>query len=184
MAQRQRSDFHRGSSRGSVRKTAWLGGATPVSTAVAGSTKVLLQSLSSAVLVAALGPESTIIRTRGRVMVFSDQAVADESQLGAIGMAVVSDQARSTGITAVPGPVTDSSWDGWFLWEPIIQRFLIGSGVGFEQLAAEATIGFGLDSKAMRKVPDDSAIVIVVESAAASAGFTITEYFRTLHKLH
>jgi hypothetical protein len=45
----------------------------------------------------------------------SDQFAQSESQIGAIGLAVVTDQAVGIGVTAVPTPITDLSSDSWFL---------------------------------------------------------------------
>ena len=44
----------------------------------------------------------TLIRVRGIFTIASDQSAATETQVGALGVAVVSEQAASIGVTAVP----------------------------------------------------------------------------------
>ena len=138
--------------------------------AIAGNTAVLLGTftLSNA------GIDETILRSLGSLFVRSDQLAAIENQVGAVGMIVVSDQAISVGITAVPHPVTDIDDDGWFVHMPIAQTLHFGDATGF------ATIpGTTFDSKAKRVVHDGQSVALVVENASAD-GFTIGGIIRSL----
>ena len=83
---------------------------------IAGSTAVLDESFTPIV-----GGE-TIIRTRGMLSYGSDQLAAQEIQLGAMGIAVVTAQAVSVGITAILHPATDAAWGGWLVHQWIQLR--------------------------------------------------------------
>ena len=141
-------------------------------TSVTGSNKVLLGSfiLSNPPL------GETILRTRIRLDVTSDQAAAAEFMVGAFGLIVVTDRAIASGAAAIPGPATDGGDDGWFVHQSINQSHaLAGGGVRT----------YDIDSKAMRKVEDGGEIAIMVQNAglAASGGFLITTSVRLLAKL-
>ncbi len=96
----------------------------------------------------------------------SDQGGALEAQLGAWGLVVVSDLALAAGVASIPGPVTDASDDGWFVWEPLLNRMQSAS-------LLEPRI-FEFDSKAMRRVEEGSGIAVVVENASAATGLIFT----------
>ena len=109
------------------------------------------------------GIGETVRRTRGRFYVVSDQASVTEQQTGAMGFIVVNDLAIAAGAASIPGPVTDSSDDGWFVWEPFMQvsQFTLGgsNAAGFAQW-------YEFDSKAMRKVADGFGIAVMFEALA------------------
>jgi len=102
-------------------------------------------------------------RTRGLFSVASDQAAAGESQLGALGFIVVSDLAVAAGAASIPGPVTDASDDGWFVWVPFGQESIRAAG-------GPQSFQYEFDSKAMRRVEEGFAIAIMVENAHATEG--------------
>ena len=118
----------------------------------------------------------TVLRTRVRISVRSDQAAAIEFQIGAFGMMVVTDTALGVGVTAIPGPADEGSDDGWFVHQAIVQgsRSSGISGVDYE-----------IDSKAMRKVEEGYSIAIMAESSsvAGNGGFVILTSVRLLSKL-
>ena len=143
-----------------IRATMWIG-ITGTDTALSGAgTAALFGGFSAAVL----GRRPfTIVRTRGYLHVLSDQVGASEVYGAAFGMSVVSEQAVTVGITAVPTSDTDRDSDLFFLYEEFVGRFEFISGVGVNSWGGPGnTIYF--DSKAMRKVNDDEDVVIVVES--------------------
>jgi len=107
----------------------------------------------------------TLIRTRGLFGWKVDQTSADEDQMGAVGIGVVSAQAASQGFASVPHPDTDAGWNGW-LWHSYFAsslEFESASGVRFGALHL-----ITIDSKAMRKVGDDYRVVMVVQNSAAT----------------
>jgi len=136
--------------------TNWARDVAAVHVAVAAGVKVNLVNFA----VTVLGVGETVRRTRGWIHVSADAAVVQD-QLGAFGMVVVNDRAVLAGAASIPGPVTDASDDGWFLWIPILQR---------SALVAEGRIGFRyeFDSKAMRRVEEGFQVAVMVENAGAN----------------
>ena len=173
---------HRRFARGSAaiaqkRLTSWFEflPRTDVLTATGGT---IIFSLNTAAL--ALRP-FTIVRTRFLVSIVSDQLGADEIQIGAYGMAVVSDQAVAVGVTAVPTPITDMGSDLWFVHQMCYNDFQFVSGVGFHSDGAHQ---YEIDSKAMRKVDIGQDLVVVAEVAGASSGAAFVSGGRMLVKVN
>ena len=123
----------------------------------------------------------TIVRTRFQIMVTSDQVIASEDQGGALGMAVVSDQATAIGVSAVPTPITDMGSDLWFVHQQYHTAFTLVSGVGFDGRSGQVV---DIDSKAMRKVDIGQDVVIVAESDTPSSGYDFTVGGRMLIKVN
>ncbi len=137
-------------------------------------------------IVASLGADAlamrpfTIVRTRMDFQVISDQIAADEVQVGAIAMAVVSDQASAVGVTAVPTPVTDVDSDLFYAYQAFFSDLTFGSGIGFANTGTRWT----LESKAMRKVNDDQDVILVHELSTVGSGWTLMAGGRFLVKNH
>ena len=119
----------------------------------------------------------TIRRTRGTLLVTSDQTATSELHLGALGFMVINDVALALGITALPGPVTQAPDDGWFVWEPFMALSDVRSG---ESAPNTFHRGFDFDSKAMRRVEEGFGIAIVVENASAAFGIEVSLAFSML----
>ncbi len=94
--------------------------------------------------------------------------IALETQIGAVGFAVVTDQAVAVGVTALPTPITDLASDMFFLHQFLLARTVFATAIGFE--APGGTV-IQVDNKAMRKVNDDQDLVITTEGL--SDGFII-----------
>ncbi len=159
---RSRGAPRRFAGRSQRQPTGWTRSVATASTAVLGGTKVLIAT-------AALDPTGisrTVRRTRGHFFVASDQAAILEEQVGAYGAIVINDLALAAGVASIPGPVTDASDDGWFLWVPFGQ--LSGSVLAGDTLDPLATQLREFDSKAMRKVEEGFGLAFVVENAGAS----------------
>ncbi len=157
------------------RESLWFSGAA-TSTALAGSTAILITSLTAGAL--ALRP-FTIVRSRGMIHVRSDQAIAVEDMAVFYGMAVVSDQAVAIGVTAVPTPFTDNGSDLWRSFETILGSYFDNVDGSIQNFNTQA-----IDSKAMRKVEDGQDLVEVIESSTASDGSIVQTFQRSLIKLH
>ena len=175
-----RRDFRRGA--GAIAKkrlSSWFE-FQPIASAFSAGGGTLLFSLNAAAL--ALRP-FTIVRTRFLVGIVSDQLAASETQVGALGMAVVSDQAVAVGVTAIPTPVTDMASDLWFVHQLLYNEFTFASGVGFNE---DGLHQYEIDSKAMRKVDIGQDLVIVGELSGASStgGFNLTVGGRMLVKVN
>ena len=103
----------------------------------------------------------TVLRLRGSLQAFLVSAnAAGDGFHCAIGIGIVSENAFGIGITAVPTPLGDTSWDGWlyFKFFDVHGGFLTAGDVQH----LDAT--FEVDSKAMRKVKDTDVLFAVVET--------------------
>ena len=168
--------------RGPRRQTRWVGSTVALTQfgTIPAASKVLFGQETAAAL-EAIGVPLTLVRTRGQFSYKSDQQVANEEQIGAVGLAIVSETARGAGAASIPGPQTDSDWDGWFYWSPLYASFSLASAVGFAFDEAHTTV---VDSKAMRKINDDEAVVFMVENNHATHGFEFALNIRSLYKMH
>ena len=163
---------------GTRRQTLWL--ASTAETGVSGlaaNTIVFDQSLTTAEK--ARRP-FTVVRTRGRLWVQSDQASGNEEPLGALGFAVVSDQAVTIGVTALPAPILDQASDLWFVWEPWAASVKVATAASIMQGFSE----YAIDSKAMRKVEEGQDIVVMLQNNSAAHGMQYILEFRLLIKTH
>ena len=158
---------------GAKRNTDWVGSVPLTSMAALAASSVVLSQIFTPT-----GSGETVIRTRGLFGYSSDQVGATETQLGAIGIGVVSAQAVSVGVSAIPHPDTDASWDGWFWHSYFVSRIFFNSAIGFDgNMVQHITI----DSKAMRKVGDEERVVVVVQNSAG-VGMNFFDSVRILSK--
>ena len=157
-----------------ARETEWLGFA-PQQNTFTGAGGTILGSLNTAAL--ALRP-FTVIRQYFELMIHSDQSAALEVQICGFGTCVVSNQASTLGVTAVPTPITDISSDLWML-----HQLVFGREDSQVDLAHPAT-HYSIESKAMRKVNGDQDFIVVGELSGAGNGFVLTNGGRVLVKLH
>ena len=122
----------------------------------------------------------TIVRSRGMITIQPQTYGADLSIVGAFGIGVVSNEALGIGVTAVPEPFSDADWGGWMVWRSFAGRVEFRSDVGL--LFRDSTLEYEIDSKAMRKVEPNSALVFVAESQQGA--FAMAESIRVLQMLH
>jgi len=165
------------------RPTNWIASANVTAVkSLAAATAVLDQSFSAAQIGAIDAMGITVVRTRGSLWVKSDQLVSTEEFVGALGMMVVKDAARAAGIGSIPTPTTEEFDDGFFVHQ------FFQSGISFvQQDATGVQIGnywnrYEFDSKAMRKVTEDDAIVVTLQNSAAAFGLNYILKFRMLVK--
>jgi len=158
----------------SDRQVIWIG--LSLSFNLAGDAASLMGSLNAAALL--LRP-FTIVRVRALLSVGSDQTAASENPAGAVGMLVVSDEARIAGASAIPDPVLDSG-SPWFVWQPFNSSFVFGDATGFIE---SANSQYMIDSKAMRKVGTNEDVAIMAEEVN-NVGATVQLTGRMLLKLH
>ena len=156
--------------RGRRQPSTWSRIVPSTSTVVAAGTKALFSTLA----LSNPGIGETVRRTRGSIMVKSDQAGTDEEQIGALGFVVVSDLAIAAGAASIPGPVSEAQDDGWFVWQPLVNAFEAGEA-GREI--------FHYDSKAMRRVEEGFTIAVMVENAHATTGMEVVHAFSLLSSL-
>ncbi len=158
------------------RETSWFGlsAGNTTFTAVGGT---ILFSLNAAALA---DRPFTIVRTHIELLIRSDQTANSEDQVGAYGVAVVSDQALAIGVTAVPTPNADVNSDLWFLHQWLMNSIQVSSATSVFQAQNNYTV----DSRAMRKVEEGQDVVGVAEFSAQGAGFVLIDAGRMLVKLH
>ncbi len=108
-------------------------------------------------------------------------AVVTEEAYGAVGFAVVSEQASVAGAASVPGPITNEDSELWFVWQALWAQSYVATIAGFESAPGRV---FDFDSKAMRKIEEGDAIVVVFENADDAHGMIIEIKYRMLIKLH
>ena len=173
---RRRNFLSAGQRRGPRRETIWTSSADiTITTPIAAGGISFLSSLNAAAL--ALRP-FTILRTRGIFSLISDQVSAAEAPFGAMGIAVVSDQASAAGLASLPSPIIEESSDLWFVYQfGAAEMSVLTSGMNQAQV-------YSFDSRAMRKVEDGEDIVVMVENASSLHGFNFIVKFRMLYKLH
>ena len=164
--------------RRSRRQTEWGASADVTGFTALGATAAVLDQRFTQVILAGVTP-ATIVRTRGLIAVRTDQQIATEDPFGAIGFAVVRENAGAAGVGSLPTPITDEIDDVWFVHQFWTAGFLF-TGASF----ADVTKVFEFDSKAMRKIVDGDSIVIMLENASATAGVSYLVKFRILFKLH
>ena len=160
---------------GPRRATEWLASADDNAMSSLGGGLTVLDQLITSAANLDLVP-STIVRTRGIIFVQSDQEAASEHQLGAVGFAVVSEQAAAAGVASVPAPITNETSELFFSWTP----FAVSHGAGTVNNPRGQLFHF--DSKAMRKWADGQSIVVVIENAG-TLGLEFWIKFRMLVKL-
>jgi len=143
--------------------TTWARQVSIGTVVVPAATKVLLTT----VVLSNPGINETIRRTRGYVSISGDQTGALEVMTGAFGAVVVSDLAIAAGAASIPGPVTDASDDGWFVWRP----FSVRQDTSAVRLGSQEVFDF--DSKGMRRIEEGFGVAFMAENASPTFGYEI-----------
>ena len=160
---RSRRGLHQ--ARSLSRQTAWnagTGGTGALSLSASGSSFV-----GSALTATVEG--TTLVRTRGQLdIVMTGPGANDgDGMQGAFGIGIATDPAVAIGITAVPTPITEQDWEGWLYWTTVSVHN-VDVTAGAADSSSQRVI---VDSKAMRKFPEDVtmfAVIEVVEIGAAT----------------
>ncbi len=106
------------------------------------------------------------------VFLLSNTAAGDGFQ-GALGICLVSNEAFVVGSAAIPGPLTDSDWDGW-IWHDFFHVFSPAATLAAGAGDGAASVRGVIDSKAMRKWSEGytlAAKVETVENGTATGEF-------------
>jgi len=169
--QRSRS---RGRSQGSVRrKTSWQVGS-------GGNVATLISATGSTILgVGSFSTEDglTATRIRGELLIgLESSSQVNGGFVGAFGIGLTDISAFAIGVTAVQTPLADADWDQW-----LFHRFFACRSAGLiGNVAADdvdivhsvvAAMRLEVDTKAMRKLPEDVGVyacIEVTESGAAT----------------
>ena len=105
---------------------------------------------------------NTLVRIRGAVMVQLNPAAVNERAVVELGICVVGAPAFTAGSGSVPTPITESAYP--FIWRG---QGLISSGQETAVVNEFLLDRVMVDSKAMRKLKIDEAIILVAEVAAS-----------------
>jgi len=167
VARSRGSRFPRSSGASLSRSVAWEVG--PQSSA--NGLPLAFTSTSSAVgiIASALVDSLTLVRLRGYLVAWLSSATAAGDGFScAIGVGKATSAALAIGVTAIPTPITEDSWDGWLYHK----FFGVFSGAGVSGDASvdsdmvnptSAATRFEIDSKAMRKIDIDEAFFVAFE---------------------
>ena len=172
MAHSRRSSFRR-TSGASRRQSSWAIGPNGFVTGVVASSNNLFS------VAAVAGQDGlTIVRTRGELLVYQTVAggAANEGFRWALGLGIVSAAAFAIGVTAMPAPLTDIDWDGWFVYETgtVISMF---TGLGESSPMQSRVVP--IDSKAMRKIKNTDVVVAMLETEERGDGATLAAQLST-----
>ena len=107
--------------------------------------------------------EATVLRIRGEYLVMGVPNAANDSDVIGLGIIVVRNEAFDAGGVSVPGPISQIGSDSW-MWHSITPIDAMG-------LTAESAVSLTsnrrviVDSKAMRKVPEGSTVILVGQAS-------------------
>ncbi len=150
------------------RPTGWSGFVASGAIVVPATTKVLLASL-----VSTAGRGETVRRMRGTFIVSAQEATSFH---GAIGAFVANNLAVTAGVASLLDPVTNVGDDAWFWYQSFHGQ---GNASPGSAGGASGQV-YSIDSKAMRRVDDGFAIVLVVANATAASDFAVALSLRAL----
>jgi len=126
----------------------------------------------------------TITRIRGFLdLMLTAATTAGDGFHWAAGIGIVSAEAFSIGITAVPKPFADKEWPGWLWFQmgTIMSPIVLGNVTSGPQQVLQIPI----DSRAMRKIAPNEVVTLIVEFAEHGAAVCeIRGATRMLSKLH
>ncbi len=155
------------------RKTAWQDG-------TGGTGAATFSSTTPAFLGSAVSPTVdglTVIRQRGWLSGHLTVGSVNGNLLGAFGIGFATQAAVTAGAGSVPTPLTEQSADSWLYWVPIQLSTPIAivadTAPAGEILSANFSIE--VDTKAMRKFPQESSLYAMAEFA--ESGVMTAELF-------
>ncbi len=149
----------RSAGRGSRLRKTWQ--AIPVAdNAIASTTQ---QAIGSITIAEGSALEATILRSRGELLITATPDAGGDSDVLGLGIVVVRANALAVAGVALPGPIADQGSDSW-LWHAYIPLDAFGAAnEAAAQLVNSCQTRVMIDSKAMRKLPEDSAVVLMFE---------------------
>ena len=153
----------------------WAGVSSTAFTTVAANSAVLVGSF----VLNNTGIDETILRTVGTLAIRSDQLSATENQIGAMGIALVTDAAHAAGVASLPDPITEIADDGWLLYVPFVNNFTFITAAGFDN----NIMRLDFDSKAKRVVSEGQRAAIVIANGDAANGFQFALVMRLLSQV-
>ena len=110
----------------------------------------------------ALTDDLTVTRLRGDlILLLLTAAAAQQGFRVGFGICNITENAAGVGATAIPGPLTDIAWDGWFVhWTGALKSTDATPSVNG---GAGPSVRVPIDSKAMRKTHNTDVVTAVLE---------------------
>jgi len=158
---------------GSAPNRGWAGSSPGAVVSVAANTKVLLAT----VVLDNDGIDETLLRTIGVVSIQTDNVAADENQIGAIGMCLVTDTVAGIGVASMPDPVTDVADDIWIVHLHFAQGFNVQDATGANSNFMNSV---RFDQHAKRIMHSGQSMAVIGANASAAFGFDMLFQFRQL----
>ena len=158
---------------GQRRRVSWSAGPSGSFGAASASSVLLAPVAAQAVL-----DDLTVIRVHGHLLLYlvTGGGASAEGFTWAFGMCNVTENAAGIGVTAVPDPVADIAWDGWFVHE---QGILLLPGTTLDPASAAVVQRVTIDSKAMRKTHESDTIVAVLGITETGEGSVMNASLET-----
>ena len=167
------------------RKTNWAIGpqtAGDGASIAIGSSQALLAANGAQVIESGI----TLVRLRGSLNLFLTSAAAlGDGFHGAFGIGIATLPAFTIGVTAVPTPITEESWNGWLYhrYFGIFSGGPIAAATAAQEAlqvnSTSAALNFEVDSKAMRKLNTDTVIFAALEVIELGASSTMEFAFNS-----
>ena len=142
---------------GQRRKTSWVGQADQAFVSVGANASAIIASFPNS---GNFEVPVTLVRSRGSLSVVPQSFAADVNVIGAFGAGIVTDEAFAAGAGSIPGPWSNSDWEGWFIWETVNYFYDVTTNDS-RMLFPSGTV---IDSKAMRKFDTGETMVFMFES--------------------
>ena len=163
--------------RSQKRGTSWDGGPGDENVINVTGNGIFFLGLGVTPLVAGL----TAIRLRGLFSAWLVSATsAGDGFTGAVGVGLTTAASFAIGLTAVPTPLAEITWEGWLYHN----FFSVHAGGASGLDAPGAAQHIVVDSKAMRKFNDDMVIYAIIEvDEQGAAGMDVSFNSRMLTKL-
>ena len=105
--------------------------------------------------------DATLLRSRGEFLLTAVPNSANDETMVGVGIIVVNQSAADAGGVSLPGPINDDNSDAW-----LYHRFIPMDGTiltAADPQAIGTNFRFEVDSKAMRRVATDQAVVFMIE---------------------
>ena len=169
MARRSVSRFQRTVVAGPRRQVSWSVGPEGSITGLAGAAVNVFPTAVELTIDGATIVRSRIDLTLGLTTV---TAAGDGFARLAFGMCVVTQNAAGVGVTALPDPLVDVNWDGWFVhWQGALWSTAAGGVSADDGIAAQR---LSLDSKAMRKIHATDVVVAMFTNSTEVGAAVMT----------
>ena len=147
---------------GPRRKTDWQ------SAFVSGFVAIAANAIGIQQIVARQDLQRTLVRTRGYLGLLCTSAAGVRGIVGC-GLCAVSERAFLIGSTALPRGLLDSNDDSW-LWHTHVP--MVGGATSDDAKTILGASVINIDSKAMRKLPDDLLVALVIETDTVAIQYT------------